>query len=124
MAVARRDEQMSEAETWDEQRERLHAMTADSGTWDLSDNDRAAIAAALAQIDRLEAGAASAICVAIRRWEPANAAAHYEPKSEDAAAVLAAIGHIAPEDHEMRMTKVWGAMLRRHHQRVASMEEG
>jgi len=39
-------------ETWDEQRERLAAMAADERgtTWDLSDNDRAAIGAALARL--------------------------------------------------------------------------
>jgi len=45
---------MQDAETLDEQLDRLLAMAADGhGKWDLSDNDRAAIAAVLAEVARL-----------------------------------------------------------------------
>ncbi len=44
----------NESEPWDEQKERLELMAEENGKWDLSRNDRQAIAAALDRIARLE----------------------------------------------------------------------
>lgn len=44
----------NESEPWDEQKGRLELMTEENGKWDLSRNDRQAIAAALDRIARLE----------------------------------------------------------------------
>lgn len=57
------------AETWNEQLSRVRLMADDCDTWDLSDNDIAALRAVLERLDALEAELAEA-----RKWYPISEA--------------------------------------------------
>lgn len=77
-----------------------------------------------AENERLAAALEPMTMVAISRWEPANAAKHFEPTIEDAYDAADAIACVAPEDRAMRATKIYSSLMDKHRARVADIAGG